>query len=71
MEGADGVRLVPGEFVLMPRLVFGPALDSVAANDMIGDSHPSIRTLRLDFPLQPGMTAMSVVVVSESHQFCF
>ena len=59
---------MPGEFVLMPPSVFDRAHDNVTADDMIGDSHSSIRTFRLEFPLQPGMTAMSVV---ERAQFCF
>ena len=40
---------VPGEFLLMPRLVFGTALDNVAANDTIVDSHLWTRTLRSEF----------------------
>jgi NAD(P)-dependent dehydrogenase (short-subunit alcohol dehydrogenase family) len=40
---------VAGEFLLMPPSVFDRARDSVAANDMIGDSHPWNRTLRSDF----------------------
>ena len=40
---------VGGEFVLMPPSVFDTARDNVAANDIIGDSHPWLRTLRSEF----------------------
>ena len=40
-----------GKFVLLPPSAFDKAHDIVTANDMIGDSHPSIRTLRLEFPV--------------------
>ena len=48
----DGQRIhepVAGEFVLMPPSVFDRARDNEAANDMIGDSHPWIRTFRSEF----------------------
>ena len=47
----SGLSPVAGEFVLMLPSVFDRARDNVAANDMIGDSHPWNQTLRPGFLL--------------------
>ena len=71
VHGSRNSALIPvhGEFVLMEQLVFGISRGNVSANDNVSARRLSIPESRSAFLRSPRMTAVLVVIVSESDQF--